>query len=169
MNWALVHKSTGGKDICTRLHLLVPCESYYEAIHRRWARLFQATCFICSQKDRDCVRLSSLPQRIFKRLCNSATSTRPKAKHYLRKINHMTISNRAGCLALWKLQLDDPIQLVEPGLNPPWLLQTRVRNNTPTDFTILKQPFHGPLVDPVSSPNEPGSTLREEWRQMLLK
>jgi hypothetical protein len=74
----------------------------------------------------------------------------------------MTISNRAGSLALRKLQLDDPIQLLQPGLNPPWLLKPRVGNHTPTDFTILQQPFHRPMVDPMSGSNEPGSTLRQE-------
>ena len=142
--------------------------SWSSSSHSRLG-LVQAACFICTRKDRDRVRLSSLPQRIFKRLCDSAASPHPKAKHYLGKINHITVSNRAGGLALRKLQLDDPIQLLEPRLNPPWLLKPRIRNNTPTDFTILQQPFHRPMVDPVSSSNEPGSTLRQEWRQMLLE
>jgi hypothetical protein len=120
-------------------------------------------------ENRDCVCLSSLPQRIFKRLCDYAASTHPKAEHYLGKINHMTIPDRACGLALRKLQLDEPIQLLEPRMNPPWLLKSRVRNNTPTDFTILQQPFHHPMVNPKSSPNDPSSTLRQEWRQMLLE
>lgn len=55
------------------------------------------------------MRLSSLPQRVFKRLCNSAASTHPKAEHYLRKINHITVPDRVGGLTLWKLQLDDTV------------------------------------------------------------
>lgn len=95
-------------------------------------------CIARFEQDRNCMHFSSLPHCIFKRLDSSAAATSPKTKYYLGKINHVTISNRAGGLAPGKLQLDDPIELLEPGLNPLWLLEPGVRNHAPTTFGILQ-------------------------------
>src|SRR6266446_4970181 len=81
----------------------------------------------------------------------------------------MTVADCAGSLAPGKLQLDDSIQFVERGLNPLWLLKARVGNNGPTRFTILQQPFHRPLINSARSADQPGPTLRNKWRQVLLK
>ena len=115
------------------------------------------------------MHLSSLSERILKRPDRSAALARPEAKYDPGQVNHVTISDRSGCLASRQLQLYDAIELLEPGLNPLWLLEARIRNHSPAAFTILKQPFHRPVVDTACSANQPGSTLRQEWRQVLLE
>ena len=120
-------------------------------------------------KNRNGVDLSSLPQRILERLDRSAALTRPETKHDPCQVNHVTISNRAGRLAPRQLQLHNAIELLKPGLNPLWLLKARVRNHRPAAFTIFQQPLHCPVINAASSANQPGSTLRQERRQVLLE
>ena len=115
------------------------------------------------------MHLSALSQRILKRLDCPATLAGPKAKHDAGQVNHVTVSNRTGSLALRYLQLDDPIYLFKPWLNPLRLFEPRVWNHCPTAFTILQQPLHRPMIDPARSANQPGSTLRQEWSQLLLE
>lgn len=88
--------------------------------------------------DRYGVYFAPLAQRILESLYRSATFTGRKTKHDLGQIDHMTVSNCGSRLALWQLQLDNSIHLVQPVLNPFRLLKTRVGNNSPTDFTILQ-------------------------------
>src|SRR5258705_13357527 len=113
---------------------------------------------------RNTMHLSTLSQGILERLHRSATLAGPEAKHDPGEINQVTIPNRAGSLASWQLQPNDSINLLEPGLDPLWLLKPRVRNHGPTAFTILEQPFHRPVIDPTSCANQPGSTLRQKRR-----
>jgi len=115
------------------------------------------------------VYFSTLPERILQSLQSSATLTRPKAKYNLGKIHEVTVSRRIGSLALGELQFDDPSDLLEQRLNPLGLFETRVGNYSPTSLTVFQKPFEGPLVDAVCGSNEPGSPLREKWRQVLFE
>src|SRR6185369_5280962 len=97
-------------------------------------------------------------------LDRSAALARPEAKYDPRQVNHVAISDRSGCLTSRQLQLYDAIELFEPGLNPLWLLEACIRNHSPAAFTILKQPFHRPMIDTPCAANQPGSPLRQERR-----
>src|ERR1700686_1916964 len=106
-----------------------------------------------------------MPERLY----SSAALAGPEPKHDLRKLDHVAISKSAGALTSGKLQFDDPINLLQPWLNPLRLFAHGIWNHSPTDFIMLSQPFHGPLIDPAGATDQPGSTLMQEGRKMLLK
>jgi hypothetical protein len=113
--------------------------------------------------------LSLVAQGIFQDCLCSASLTRPKANHDRAEINHIAIAKSAGTLPPRKLQLDNSVCLLEPGLNRLWLIKPRVGHNRPTNLSALQQPLHSPFVYPARTSQEPGPALIHERRKMLLK
>jgi hypothetical protein len=103
------------------------------------------------------------------RLDCSATFTRPEAKHDSRLIDQVAVAESVSTLTSGKLQLNNPLDLFQPGVKPPRLFGAGVWNDNPTDFVLLQQPFDDPLVNSASATDKPGVTLMQERREVLLK
>ena len=58
------------------------------------------------------VHLSALSQRVLESLHSQSCFTRPKPKYDLRKVDHMPVSNRAGCLALRQPQFNHTVDFI---------------------------------------------------------
>jgi hypothetical protein len=87
---------------------------------------------------RDSVHLPSLTQGMSERLDWAATFTRPEAKHDSRLIDKVAVAESVGTLASGKLQLNNPVDLFQPGVKPARLFGARVWNDNPADFVLLQ-------------------------------
>src|ERR1700674_3767200 len=129
----------------------------------------RALLVVDGRQHRNSLVLSLIAQGIFQDRLGSASLSRPKANHNPAEINHIAIAKSAGALSPGKLQLDDSVCLLKPGLNRLWLFKPRVGNHCPTNLSAFQQPLHCPFVDPARTSNEPGPALIHERREMLFK